>query len=220
MIHQINILTGQKYSVWASVWELALSWWRMIRVWRLVFLTSPKISNNQSFRIGTVAIWMTWSVFQKKQTYICFESKRFCPEQLSWILLALEEQSIAVLFWFGLIRIDTRFVTCHVFSFKAPRSNFFNISLHQLTRVFFWTNIKLNLPDSQNVHANPNIEYILMAIMPNWGNLTVCNDNLALSVHTEHLQKYFLRVRTPFLSSNCMFTFFFIINVIFWYCSA
>jgi len=37
----------KKSLVWADVWELALSWWKMIRLRRLVFLISPNTSGKQ-----------------------------------------------------------------------------------------------------------------------------------------------------------------------------
>ena len=74
----------KKSLVWADVWELALSWWRMIRLRRLVSLIFPKTSGKQIVvchselivrrcTYGTVA---TCPVFLKKQATICFEVLR------------------------------------------------------------------------------------------------------------------------------------------------
>ena len=67
--------------VWADVWELALSWWRVIRLRRLVFLISWKTTGKQMavyhseltvlrYFGGTIA---TCSVFPKKPAIICLE---------------------------------------------------------------------------------------------------------------------------------------------------
>ena len=70
--------------VWANVWELALSWWRVIRLRRLVLPNSWKATGKQKFvyhveladlrcSSGMIAIC---PVFQKKQTIIYLEVLR------------------------------------------------------------------------------------------------------------------------------------------------
>ena len=67
--------------VWADMWELALSWWRVIRLWRLGFLISCETTGKQMVvyhselfvlccSIGTIA---TCPVYPKKQAIICLE---------------------------------------------------------------------------------------------------------------------------------------------------
>ena len=64
--------------VWADVWELALSWWRVIRLRRLVFLISWKTTGKQlvvyhselavlRYSSGTIA------TFPKTHEIICLE---------------------------------------------------------------------------------------------------------------------------------------------------
>ena len=82
--------------VWADVWELALSWWRVISLRRLVFLISWKTTGKQMVvyrselivlccSSGTIAIC---SVCPKKQAIICLEVLRaratFVGFGLSW----------------------------------------------------------------------------------------------------------------------------------------
>ena len=71
--------------VWADVWEFALSWWRVICLWRLVFLISWKttvkqmvVSHHSELTVllcssGTTA---TCPVFPKKQAIISLEVLR------------------------------------------------------------------------------------------------------------------------------------------------
>ena len=70
--------------VWADVWEHALSWWRVIRPRRLVFLIYWKITGKQMVVYhleltvlrcfsGTIA---TCPVFPRKQAIICLEALR------------------------------------------------------------------------------------------------------------------------------------------------
>ena len=70
--------------VWADVWELALSWWVVIRLRRLVFLISCKTTGKQMvvyhseltvlrYSSGTIA---TCPGFSKKQAIICLEVLR------------------------------------------------------------------------------------------------------------------------------------------------
>ena len=67
--------------VWADVWELALSWCRMIRLLLFVFRISPKISGKQIvvyhseltvLRCSSETV-ATWPVLPKKQATICFK---------------------------------------------------------------------------------------------------------------------------------------------------
>ena len=70
--------------VWADMWDLALSWWRVIRLRLLVFLISWKTTGKEMvvyhseltvLRCSSGTI-VTCSVFMKKQTIICFEVLR------------------------------------------------------------------------------------------------------------------------------------------------
>ena len=67
--------------VWVDVWELALSWWRMIRLFFCFFRISPMTSGKQMvvyhseltvlrFSSTTDA---TWPLMPKKQAIICFD---------------------------------------------------------------------------------------------------------------------------------------------------
>ena len=78
MTHQIDAV------VWADVWELALLWWRVIRLLRFVFLISWMTTGRQMVvyhseltvlrcSSGTIA---TCPVFPKKQAIICLEVLR------------------------------------------------------------------------------------------------------------------------------------------------
>ena len=70
--------------VWADVWELALSWWRVIRLWQLVFLISWKATGKQMVVYHTELTGLccssgaiaTCTVFSKKQAIICLEVLR------------------------------------------------------------------------------------------------------------------------------------------------
>ena len=72
--------------VWADVWELALSWWRLIRLRRLVFLISWKITGKQMVVYHSELT--TSPVSPKKQAIICLEVLRaraiFVGFDLSW----------------------------------------------------------------------------------------------------------------------------------------
>ena len=70
--------------VWADVWQLALSWWRVIRLQRLVFLISCKTTGKQMFVYHTELIVLhgssgtiaTCPVFPKKHAIIRLEELR------------------------------------------------------------------------------------------------------------------------------------------------
>ena len=108
MTHQIDVV------VWANVWELALSWWRVIRLRRLVFLISWKKTGKQIVvyhseltilrcTSGTIA---TWPVFRKNMR--SFAWKCFVCKQL-----LLDLAHLRLLFTFGLICVNPRFIICH-----------------------------------------------------------------------------------------------------------
>ena len=70
--------------VWADVWKLPLSWWRVFRLRRLIFLISWKTTGKQMVvyhseltilrcSSGTIA---TCPVFHKKQAIICLKVLR------------------------------------------------------------------------------------------------------------------------------------------------
>lgn len=40
VIHQVHVLAAQKSVIWTDVWELTLSWWKMICLRQLLFLIS------------------------------------------------------------------------------------------------------------------------------------------------------------------------------------
>ena len=118
MTHHIDVLSAQKCSCSADVWELALSWWRVIRLRRLVFLISWKTAGKQMVvyhsgltvlhcSSGTIA---TCPIFLKKQAIIYLEAlcarATFVGFGSSWNI-----QSITVYF-----RAHTRKSTIHQLS--------------------------------------------------------------------------------------------------------
>ena len=111
-------------AVWADVWELALSWWRMIRLRWLVFLISWKTTGKQMVvyhseltvlhcSSGTIA---TCPVFSKEQQIICMQvlcaRATFVGFGSSWNTHTVSWNN-QLLSTFGLIRVNSRFIACH-----------------------------------------------------------------------------------------------------------
>ena len=88
--------------VCADVWELALSWWKVIPLRRLVFLISWKTTGKQMV------------VYHSELTVLrhLLESTS-CVSNFCWIWLILKHPYSRLLFTLGLIRIYVRFITCY-----------------------------------------------------------------------------------------------------------
>ena len=104
--------------VWADVWELALSWWRVIRLRRLVFLISWKTTGKQMVvyhskltvlrcSSGTIA---ACPVFPKKQVNRWLEV--LCA-RATFVGFGSSWNAHTGPYPYGLIRVNLRFITCH-----------------------------------------------------------------------------------------------------------
>ena len=130
--------------VWADVWELALSWWRVIRLRRLVFLISWKTTGKQMVVYHSKLTVQRWSsgtivtcpVFPQKNRW-SFAWKCFVRDQLLMDLIHLKTaiQLTAVYF-----RVHTRKSTIHHLSRCHRR-----VSKHhdRIFGTFFWAIDKL-----------------------------------------------------------------------------
>ena len=170
----------QNAVVWADVWELALSWWRMIRLLRLVFLISWKTTGQQmavyhsEFNVlrcssGTIA---TFPVFPKNRQ--SFAWKCFVCEKLLLDLTHLETpiQSAAVYF-----QAHTRKSTIHnlpqchrrVSKQRDPIFGAF-LSPNRPRAFFFWAIDKLCEIQCEQIFltfkCSCNIECMLVPLMP------------------------------------------------------
>ena len=99
----------QNAVVWDDVWELALSWWRVIRLRRLAFLIPWKTTGKQmvvyhsefTVLLCSCSTIATCPVFAKTQAIICLEVLRaratFVGFGSSW----------------NTARVNPRFINCH-----------------------------------------------------------------------------------------------------------
>ena len=106
--------------VWAVVWELALSWWIVIRLRRLIFLISCEKTGKQMvvyhselnvmhYSSGTIA---PRPVFPKKTGDYLLGSA-MCASNFCCIWLILKYPYSRLLFTFGLMLVNPWFITCH-----------------------------------------------------------------------------------------------------------
>ena len=141
--------------VWADVWELPLSWWRAICLQRLVFLISWKTTGKQIVVFhseltvlrcssGTIA---TCPVFPKKTGDHLLRSALCLKHLYSWLL-----------FIFGLLDVNPRFITCHDVTdvFRSTAIVFLEHFFRRIdTSLFFsdwkivWDPTRTNFFDSQ-----------------------------------------------------------------------
>ena len=165
----------KKSLVWADVWELALSWWRMIRLRRLVALTFPKTSGKQIVvyhselivrRCTNDTVAACHKVFRKKQVTICFEVLHarttfggFC---LSWkthtVDCRLLSGSHAEIH-------DSSPVTIPQACFEASLPYFFSISLDQSTLASFWAFVKLCGIQREHIYLTAKFSFNIQCML-------------------------------------------------------
>ena len=143
--------------VWADVWELALSWWRVIRLRRLVFLLLLCTIQNSLLCVVLVVRLRHVQFFRKNRQ--SFSWKCFVRKQLLLDLAHLETpiQSTAVYF-----RAHTRKFTIHHLSLRIrrvskPRNRIFG--------AFLSTNRHDPFFERFTVKCSCNIECMLVPLM-------------------------------------------------------
>ena len=155
------------------MWELTLSWWRVIRLRRLVFLISCKATGKQMIvyhseltvlhcSSGTIAIC---PVFPKKLAII-FLGSASCASNFCWIWPILKDPHSRLLFTFGLIRLNPQFIICHdvIDVFRSTAivflEHFFppiDMNLFLSNWQIVWNLTRTNFFSRSNVHAILNV---------------------------------------------------------------
>ena len=131
-----------------SKMQLALSWWKVIRLRRLVggfpdFLEDNwKTNSCVPLKIDCSALFYWYecnmSSFSEKTGDHLLGSTSYASN-FCWIWLILKHPYSRLLFTFGLIRLNPRFITCHdvIDVFEVPWWYFWSISFDQSTRPCF-----------------------------------------------------------------------------------
>ena len=92
---------------WPNVWKLALSWWRRIRLRRLVYVISWKTTGKQMVVFYDCDMS---SFFEKTGDHLLGSAS--CASKFCWIWLILKHLYSRLLFTFGLIYVNLRFIVC------------------------------------------------------------------------------------------------------------
>ena len=180
MTRQIESIWVLKNAVvWVDVWELALSWWKVICLRWLVSLISWKTTGKQMgvyhseltilrWFSGTIA---TCPVFPKKTGNHLLGSAS-CSSNFCSIWLILKHPYSLLLFTFGFIRVNPRFITCHdvINVFRSIANVFLEHFFRPIDTNLLWAIDKLCRIQYEQifltVKCSCNIKCMLVPLMP------------------------------------------------------